>query len=159
MDSPCIFMLAHRCESTTLTGHANGRAFTLHPKDPQDALRHELYTLNDLKALQDWVLQREFKRVPGIIDVTGFGGMVKRYEVRPDPALLQSKSLSLNQVQNALASSNQNVGADVLFQGPNTFNVRGVGLFGRGADPAQEVLGLPEPAAAARHLRTEEAKR
>src|SRR5262249_6006407 len=62
-------------------------------------------------------------------------------------------------VQSALASSNQNVGADRLFQGPNTFNVRGVGLFGRGADPAQEVLGLPDPAAAARHLRAEEAKR
>ena len=40
-------------------------------RNPQDALRHELYTLNVLKALQDWVLQREFKRVPGIIDVTG----------------------------------------------------------------------------------------
>jgi cobalt-zinc-cadmium resistance protein CzcA len=128
-------------------------------KNPKDALGRELYTLNDLKALQDWVLQREFKRVPGVIDVTGFGGMVRRYEVRPDPRLLQSKSLSLSQVQNALANSNQNVGADVLLQGPNAMNVRGVGLFGQGADPAQEILGWPDPAAAARHLRLEEAKR
>jgi cobalt-zinc-cadmium resistance protein CzcA len=128
-------------------------------KNPKDALGREVYTLNDLKALQDWVLQREFKRVPGVIDVTGFGGTVKRYEVRPDPRLLQSKSLSLNQVQSALAGSNQNVGADVLLQGPNAMNVRGVGLFGQGADPAQEVLGWADPVAAAHHLRQEEAKR
>src|SRR5262249_35144669 len=62
-------------------------------KNPTDALGRPLYTLADLKALQDWVLEREFRRVPGIIDVTGFGGMVKRYEVRPDPAALQNKNL------------------------------------------------------------------
>src|SRR5438270_10721021 len=60
-------------------------------KNPHDPLGRPVYTLTDLKALQDWVLEREFKRVPGIIDVTAYGGLVKRYEVRPDPALLQQK--------------------------------------------------------------------
>jgi cobalt-zinc-cadmium resistance protein CzcA len=127
--------------------------------NPKDALNREIYSLADLKSLQDWVLQREFKRVPGVIDVTGFGGMVKRYEVRPDPRLLQKNLLSLSQVQNALSNSNQNVGADVLPQGPNAINVRGVGLFGQGLDPAQEILGWADPVAAGRHLREEEAKR
>jgi cobalt-zinc-cadmium resistance protein CzcA len=154
-----------------VTGLPNGVNPTLSPmtptgellrytiKNPQDALGRELYTLNDLKALQDWVLQREFKRIPGVIDVTGFGGTVKRYEVRPDPRLLQSYSLSLNQVQNALTNGNLNVGADVLFQGDLSMPVRGVGLYGRGLDPAQEILGWKDAAVAAQHLRLEEAKR
>src|SRR5205823_12207650 len=87
-------------------------------KNPHDSLGRPVYTLTDLKALQDWVLEREFKRVPGIIDVTAYGGLVKRYEVRPDPTLLQQKTITLAQMQTALANSNLNVGADVLFQGP-----------------------------------------
>src|SRR5215831_16984189 len=100
--------------------------------NPKDALARELYTLNDLKAQQDWILQRALRRIPGVIDVTGFGGTVKRYEVRPDPSLLQRYSLSLNQVQNALTNGNLNVGADVMSQGPLSMPVRGVGLYGRG---------------------------
>ena len=52
---------------------------------PKDALGRNLYTLNDLKAIQDWVLERQFRRVPRIIDVVSSGGTVKRYEVHPDP--------------------------------------------------------------------------
>src|SRR5262245_54821865 len=120
---------------------------------PKDALGRPLYTLGDLKALQDWVLQREFKRIPGVIDVTGCGGVGNSYEVHPDPAPLQRYPLWLVQVQNGLGNGNLNVGADVLFQEPNAFNVRGVGLFGRGIDPAQEVLGWTDAASAARHIR------
>ena len=50
----------------------------------------DIYTLNDLKALQDWVLEREFRRVPRIVDVTSCGGTVKRYEIHPDPDRLQA---------------------------------------------------------------------
>ena len=52
-------------------------------KVPRDRSGREIYTLNDLKALQDWVLEREFRRVPGIIDVSSSGGAVKRYEIHP----------------------------------------------------------------------------
>src|SRR6202047_1774916 len=55
-------------------------------KSPKDPSGREVYTLNDLKALQDWVLEREFRRVPRIIDVSSFGGTVRRYEIQPDPA-------------------------------------------------------------------------
>src|SRR5437764_1891301 len=49
----------------------------------------DVYSLLDLKALEDWVLEREFKRLPRIADVTSFGGLVKRYEIRPDPERLK----------------------------------------------------------------------
>jgi cobalt-zinc-cadmium resistance protein CzcA len=111
---------------------------------PKDALGRDIYSLNDLKALQDWALERQFRRVPRIIDDTGFGGTVKRYEVHPDPDRLAMYGVTLQQLQNALANSNLNVGADLLTQGPNALNIRGIGLIGGGRDPmtAREVLGV-----------------
>jgi cobalt-zinc-cadmium resistance protein CzcA len=110
--------------------------------NPKDPLGRDIYALNDLKALQDWTLQRDFKRVPGVIDVTGFGGTVRRYEIHPDPERLQRYGITLSQLQNAVANSNANVGGDFLSEGPNAMPVRGLGLFGRGRDPVQDVLGL-----------------
>src|SRR5579864_5853945 len=102
----------------------------------------EIYTLNDLKALQDWVLEREFRTVPRIVDVTSFGGTVRRYEVQPDPDRLRRYGISLNQLQTALTNSNQTVGGDYVNQGQVALTVRSVGLFGGGADPVNKVLGL-----------------
>ena len=59
---------------------------SLRPRTPTG---RDVYTLNDLKALQDWTLEREFRRVPRIADVTSFGGTVKRYEIHPDPGPLE----------------------------------------------------------------------
>src|SRR5947209_68798 len=104
----------------------------------------ELYALHDLKALEDWTLERTFRRVPRIADVTSFGGTVKRYEIRPDPDRLKRYGITLQQLQNAIANSNANVGAGVLEQrnNPNAINVRSLGLIGNGTDPAQEVVAL-----------------
>src|ERR1700692_168575 len=52
---------------------------------PKDSSGHDIYTLNDLKALQDWGLEREFRAVPRIVDVSSAGGTVKRFEIHPDP--------------------------------------------------------------------------
>jgi cobalt-zinc-cadmium resistance protein CzcA len=112
---------------------------------PKDRYGEDIYNLNDLKALQDWVLEREMRRVPRIMAVTSTGGTVKRYEVRPDPDLLKRYGVTLAQLQAALANSNQNVGADLLTQGHIVLNVRSIGLYGGGLDPAQQVLGLPDP--------------
>ncbi len=111
--------------------------------NPKDALNRPLYSLNDLKALQDWTLVREFRRVPRIADVVSFGGTVKRYEIQPDPDRLRQYGITLQQVQNAIANNNANVGGDYLFQGSTVLNIRGVGLIGGGQDPMQskEVLG------------------
>src|SRR5262249_20635747 len=81
---------------------------------PKDARGNEIYSLNDLKALQDWFLQREFKRVPRIIDVTSAGGTIKRYEIHPDPDRLKRYGITLQQFQNAIAASNANAGGDYL---------------------------------------------
>jgi cobalt-zinc-cadmium resistance protein CzcA len=126
---------------------------------PKDSTGQDLYTLTDLKAIQDWTLEREFKRVPGVVDVVSFGEQVKRYEVRPDPDRMQGYGIPLAQLQNAIANSNSNIGGDYLFQGPNVLNVRGLGLFGAGRDPMQQVLGQKNARAAVAFLRAEEARR
>src|SRR5216683_1260446 len=64
-----------------------GEIFRYVLKVPKDPKGREIYTLNDIKAMQDWVLEREFRRVQRIVDVTSFGGTVRRYEVQPDPEI------------------------------------------------------------------------
>ncbi len=82
--------------------------------------------LTDLKIIQDWMLRREFKRVPGVIDVTAFGGTTKEYHVDIDPGLLIQYGVSLPQVMDALSTSNANVGGTL---GSQSYNIRGVGLI------------------------------
>jgi cobalt-zinc-cadmium resistance protein CzcA len=102
----------------------------------------EVYTLNDLKALQDWVLEREFRTVQRIVDVTSFGGTVRRYEVQPDPDRLRRYGVTLPALQAALTNSNATVGGDYVSQGQVAMTVRSVGLFGGGVDPVNKVLGF-----------------
>src|SRR5262249_39113910 len=97
------------------------------------------------KALQDWVLEREFRTVPRIVDVTSFGGTVRRYEVQPDPDRLRRYGVTLPQLQSAITNSNATVGGDYVNQGQVAFTVRSVGLFGGGKDPVHKVLGLVNP--------------
>ncbi len=105
--------------------------------NPKDPLGRDIYTLNDLKALQDWSLERVFRRIPRIGDVASSGGTVKRYEIHPDPERLRQYGITLAQLQNAVANSNANVGGDYQFQGPTVLDVRGIGLIGGGQDPMQ----------------------
>ncbi len=86
-------------------------------------------SLTDLKTLQDWKIQREFKRVPGVIDVTAFGGTTKEFHVDLNPGALISYGVNLSDVISALAQSNANVGGNYLTAGAQSFNVRGVGLI------------------------------
>ena len=86
-------------------------------------------TLTDLKTIQDWMLKREFKQVPGVIDVTAFGGTTKEYHVNLDPGLLIQYGVSLPQVMEALRASNANVGGSYLTMGSQSYNIRGVGLI------------------------------
>jgi cobalt-zinc-cadmium resistance protein CzcA len=87
------------------------------------------YSSMDLKTLEDWVLERRFKAVPGVIDVTGWGGKTKTYEINVDEHRLQQYSLSLGQVLQALNNSNVNVGGQTVNIGPQAAVVRGVGLI------------------------------
>jgi cobalt-zinc-cadmium resistance protein CzcA len=116
---------------------------------PKDAAGKDIYTLSDLKALQDWVLEREFKRIPRIIDVTSSGGTIKRYEIHPDPNRLKQFGITLQQIQTTLTSANANAGGEYVIQGEVAMNVRSVGLFGAGEDPVHQVLGMKDPDAEA----------
>jgi cobalt-zinc-cadmium resistance protein CzcA len=93
------------------------------------------YNLNQLKAVQDWVLNRALKTVPGVVDVTGFGGTVKQYQVLIDPQLLAQYDVTMQQVEDAIEGSNANIGGDVLMLGGQAHNVRAIGLLGKGIDP------------------------
>jgi heavy metal efflux system protein len=126
---------------------------------PKNALGQDIYTLYDLKALQDWLLEREFKRVDRIIDVSGVGGTVKRYEIHPDPERLRRFGISLQQLQNTIANSNANVGGDYLKQGAIVQVVRNVGVIGSGKDPMETAAGMKTPEEAAAYLRAEDLRR
>ncbi|WP_447974827.1 efflux RND transporter permease subunit [Nitrospira sp. Kam-Ns4a] len=86
-------------------------------------------SLTDLKTIQDWQLNREFKRVPGVIDVTAFGGTTKEYHVDLDPGALLGYGITLQQVMDALTGSNANVGGNYLTIGSQNVNIRGLGLI------------------------------
>lgn len=86
-------------------------------------------SLMDLKTIQDWQVRREFKRVPGVIDVTTFGGTTKEYHVDIDPGKLISYGVNLSQVMTALSNSNANVGGNYLTVGAQSYNIRGLGLI------------------------------
>lgn len=85
--------------------------------------------LTELKTIQDWQVRRAFKRVPGVIDVTTFGGMTKEYHVDIDPGKLISYGVNLSQVMTALTNSNANVGGNYLTIGAQSYNIRGLGLI------------------------------
>ncbi|HXY35270.1 MAG TPA: efflux RND transporter permease subunit [Planctomycetaceae bacterium] len=127
--------------------------------NPKDAQGHDIYTLNDMKAEQDWVLEREFRTVQRIVDVSSQGGTVRRYEIQPDPDRLRRYGVTLMQLQNAIANANQTVGGDYVNEGQVAMTVRSAGLFMGGKDPVTRVLGLKDAESAARILRAEEERR
>jgi cobalt-zinc-cadmium resistance protein CzcA len=85
------------------------------------------YTVTDLKTIEDWVLQRRFKAVPGVIDVTGWGGKTKTYDITVDLNRLLAYNLTLKQVLDGLNNANINVGANTVNIGPQSAIVRSVG--------------------------------
>lgn len=92
-------------------------------------VRGQGYSLLDLKTAQDWILERQFKQVPGVIDVTSFGGLTKEYHVEVDPYRLRARGVTLAQVNAAIANANQNVGGQRLAIGEQSYTIRGIGLI------------------------------
>jgi heavy metal efflux system protein len=94
----------------------------------------ETATPRELKEAQDWILVRQFKQIPGILDVVGFGGPTKEFHVDLDPNKLIAFGVSVADVMTALARSNSNVGANYLDAGEQSYNIRGIGLFAGAED-------------------------
>jgi cobalt-zinc-cadmium resistance protein CzcA len=87
------------------------------------------YDLMNLKSLQDWVLEKQFKSVPNVVEVSSFGGATREFQVRIDPDKLIEYGLSLAQVEQQLNNSNVNAGGSFIEQGLQQVNVREVGLI------------------------------
>src|SRR5271155_284260 len=87
------------------------------------------YDSMELKSLQDWTIEKQFKSVPGVVDVASFGGTTREYQVRVDPSKLIAYGLSIGQVEQQLANNNINAGGSFIEQGQQQVNVREVGLY------------------------------
>ncbi|MFY9680971.1 MAG: CusA/CzcA family heavy metal efflux RND transporter [Candidatus Sulfotelmatobacter sp.] len=107
--------------------------FTLHSSNPA-------YDPMELKSLEDWVVEKNFKSVPDIVDVASFGGPTREYQVRVDPNKLIAYGLSLAQIEQQLTNNNANAGGSFIQEGLQQINVRSVGLVDRSQDIAETVV-------------------
>ena len=86
-------------------------------------------TMEEVRELQDWVVRPNLRRVPGIADITSWGGAVKEYQVQVNPNLLRKFNVTLDQVSQALGGANENAGAGSLRRGDEGLVIRSMGLF------------------------------
>jgi cobalt-zinc-cadmium resistance protein CzcA len=107
--------------------------FTLHSTNPA-------YDPMELKSIEDWVIEKNFKAVPNIVDVASFGGPTREYQVRVNPNKLVAYGLSLAQVEQQLANNNVNAGGSFIQSGLQEINVRSVGLVDRVQDIERTVI-------------------
>jgi cobalt-zinc-cadmium resistance protein CzcA len=109
-------------------------------------IQGEGYSTRDLRTLEDWVVERSLRGVPGIADVVPYGGQVKTYEVNPNLARMRYYGLSLQSLYLALGRGNANVGGSKVTQGSQQYLIRGVGLLRGPGDIKKIVLGAHDGA-------------
>jgi cobalt-zinc-cadmium resistance protein CzcA len=98
------------------------------------------YDLMELKSIEDWTLEKQFKSVANVVDVVSFGGLTREYQVRIDPNKLVAYALSIGQVEQQLTGNNANAGGSFIEAGLQQVNVRAVGLYTSVQDIEQTVL-------------------
>ncbi|WP_198372045.1 efflux RND transporter permease subunit [Roseomonas rosulenta] len=130
-----------------LSGLPEGAQPAISPSSPiGEIMRYRVvgppgWTSTELKTLNDWVLDRRFKRIPGVIDVTTFGGSTKAYTVQVDLERLAAHGLSLARVLEAVRNGSTNVGAGTIRLGPQSAVVQGIGLIRDLEDIGRTVIG------------------
>src|SRR6202451_1673694 len=107
--------------------------FTLRSTNPA-------YDPMELKSIEDWVVEKNFKAVPDTVDVSSFGGPTREYQVRVDPNKLVAYGLSLSQIEQQLTNNNANAGGSFIEAGLQQLNIREVGLVDRSQDIAETVI-------------------
>jgi cobalt-zinc-cadmium resistance protein CzcA len=107
--------------------------FTLKSTNPN-------YDVMELKSIEDWVIEKNFKSVPNVVDVASFGGPTREYQVRIDPNKLIAYGLSLAQVEQQLTNNNANAGGSFIEAGLQQINVREVGLVKNVSDIENTVI-------------------
>src|SRR6202041_1908447 len=107
--------------------------FTLRSTNPQ-------YDVMDLKSIEDWVIEKNFKAVQNVVDVASFGGPTREYQVRIDPEKLIAYGLSIGQVEQQLTNNNANAGGSFIEAGLQQVNVREVGMVNSVRDISDTVI-------------------
>jgi len=102
-------------------------------------LRGDGMTATDLRSLQDWVVSRRLKMIPGVADVVSFGGFIKQYEVTVNTTRMKAYNITLQQVFTALGRGNANAGGSFLEQGEQQYLIRGIGML-RSADDIGDIV-------------------
>ncbi len=98
------------------------------------------YDVMEKKSLEDWTLEKDFKSVQGVVDVSSFGGPTKEYQVKLDPDKLTAYGLSIAQVEQQIAANNTNGGGSFIEQGAQQINVQSLGLYSTVQDIANTVI-------------------
>jgi cobalt-zinc-cadmium resistance protein CzcA len=98
------------------------------------------YDNMQLKSIEDWTLEKQFKSVPGVVDVSSFGGMTREYQIKLDPDKLVAYGLSIGQIEQQIQANNLNAGGSFIEEGAQQINVREVGLFTSVHDIEQTML-------------------
>lgn len=86
------------------------------------------YNLADVRTAQDWIIKRQLGGIPGVIEVSSYGGWLKQYEVAIDPEKIRSMNLSVAEVFDAIQKNNENTGGSYIEKGPNALYIRGEGM-------------------------------
>src|SRR5690349_17011592 len=102
-------------------------------------LKSKTQNATELRSVQDWVVSRRLKMIPGVADVVSFGGFIKQYEVTVNTTRMKSYNVTLQQVFTALGRGNANAGGSFLEQGEQQYLIRGIGML-RSADDIGDIV-------------------
>jgi cobalt-zinc-cadmium resistance protein CzcA len=106
------------------TGLGEIYQYIIHPERGKE----NKYSAMDLRTMQDWIVSRQLYGIPGVAEVTGFGGIAKQYEVAVNPDRLKSMNVTISEVFEALHNNNENTGGAYIDKKPNAYFIRGVGM-------------------------------
>ncbi|MFC2116702.1 CusA/CzcA family heavy metal efflux RND transporter [Bacteroidota bacterium] len=105
------------------------------------------YDAMELRTLQDWIVKRQLSGIPGIVEISSFGGFLKQYEISVDPVRLKSFGLTITDIHEAVSKNNQNTGGSYIEKGPYAFYIRAEGLVEELSDLEEIVIktvdGMP----------------
>ena len=106
------------------TGLGEIYQYVIHPQKGSE----QKYSAMDLRTMQDWIVSRQLYGIPGVAEITGFGGISKQYEVAVNPDQLKSMNVTIPEILTALEKNNENTGGAYIDKKPNAYFIRGVGM-------------------------------
>ncbi|MEP7110944.1 MAG: CusA/CzcA family heavy metal efflux RND transporter [Ferruginibacter sp.] len=112
------------------TGLGEIYQYVVHPKKGSE----QKYSAMDLRTMQDWIVARQLSGIPGVAEITGFGGISKQYEVAVNPDRLKAMNTTIPEIFTAMEKNNENTGGAYIDRKPNAYFIRGVGLLKTFAD-------------------------